>query len=274
MKAELQTRIEEPMTSAAADRAADRRADPGIPAGTWKAENPRVPATGGYSSSLLARFRKPLLLFVLVLALFGLSALFREHVNLKLLLDFIQEAGPLAPLAFCGILLVAPTIFLPYSLLAIAGGAIFGPVLGTTYTIAASTIGAIVPFIISRKLGRRPLNKILSRSANFDKQFVFFERSVEEKGWKYVAFTRLVTLFPYLVLNYAFGLTKVSLWSYVWATFLFMLPVTVMYSYMGYAGREALSGGEDVAGKMSVAFGCFVGLSCLPAIIGKLRKRG
>lgn len=265
MTTDLQPRIEAPVTDSAnqtqqaGKTAAERRK--------------RAPVSMDAPSSPLVRFGKHALLVVSLLAIFGLSGFFREHVDLNLLLDFVHRTGPLAPIAFCGIFLVAPTVFLPYSLLAIAGGAIFGPVMGTTYTIVASTIGATVPFIISRKLGRQPLNKIMSKSPNFDRQFVVFEKSVEEKGWKYVAFTRLVTLFPYLVLNYAFGLTKVSLWSYVWATFLFMLPVTIMYSYMGYAGREALSGGEDVAGKMSIAFGCFVALSCLPAIIGKLRRK-
>lgn len=269
MKVDLQPRIEEPVTVDAADKAQQA----GAAVETWRGQADASTARVETSTSALAKFGKPLLMVVSLLAIFGLSGFFREHVDLKLLLDFVHKTGPLAPIAFCGIFLVAPTIFLPYSLLAIAGGAIFGPVTGTTYTIVASTIGATVPFLISRKLGRQPLNKIMSKSANFDKQFVVFEKSVAEKGWKYVAFTRLVTLFPYLVLNYAFGLTKVSLWSYVWATFLFMLPVTIMYSYMGYAGREALSGGEDVAGKMSIAFGCFVALSCLPALIGKLRKK-
>lgn len=269
MRTDLQPRIEEP----AIRNAADERQQTGACVATTPSCVEASPTAVEASTSALARFAKPLLMVVSLLAIFGLSGFFREHVDLKLLLDFVHKTGPLAPIAFCGIFLVAPTIFLPYSLLAIAGGAIFGPMLGTTYTIVASTIGATVPFLISRKLGRQPLNKIMSRSANFDKQFLVFEKSVEEKGWKYVAFTRLVTLFPYLVLNYAFGLTKVSLWSYVWATFLFMLPVTIMYSYMGYAGREALSGGEDVAGKMSIAFGCFVALSCLPALIGKLRRK-
>lgn len=205
-----------------------------------------------------------------VVAVFGLfymaSALFRQHVDLQSFLDFVKSSGPLAPLIYCGIYLIGPTIFLPASLLTMAGGAIFGPVMGTIYTIFSATLGATIPFLITRKFGRKPMEKLLSRHVGFEEKFEKFKHNVEKQGWKYVAFTRLVTLFPFLVLNYAFGLTRVKLWTYIWASFVFMLPGSFMFNYMGYAGREALTGSEDIVLKVAMAVGCLLLLSTLPSL--------
>lgn len=210
---------------------------------------------------------------VVVLGLLYLaSSSFRKYVDLDSFLAFVKGTGPMAPLVYCGVYLVGPTIFLPASLLTMAGGAIFGPVMGTIYTIFSATLGATVPFLITRKFGRGPLERTLSKYENFDQKFKKFEKSVEEDGWKYVAFTRLVTLFPFLILNYAFGLTKIRLWTYVWASFVFMLPGSFMFNYFGYAGREALSGSEDTIKIISIAIGCFLAMSAVPNIVKRFKK--
>lgn len=205
--------------------------------------------------------------------LFLASSTFRKYVDLESFLEFIRSTGPLAPLVYCGIYLIGPTIFLPASILTMAGGAVFGPVMGTIYTIFSATLGATVPFLITRKFGRAPLEKTLAKYENFDEKFRKFERSVEEEGWKYVAFTRLVTLFPFLILNYAFGLTKIKLWTYMWASFVFMLPGSFMFNYFGYAGREALSGSEDTIKIITVAIGCFIALSLIPNLVKRFRNK-
>ena len=215
-----------------------------------------------------------ILALVAVLGLFYFaSSSFRAYVDLDSFLAFIKSTGPMAPLVYCGIYLIGPTIFLPASLLTMAGGAVFGPVMGTIYTIFSATLGATVPFLITRKFGRGPMEKYLAKYENFDKRFKQFEKSVEEDGWKYVAFTRLVTIFPFLILNYAFGLTKIRLWTYVWASFVFMLPGSFMFNYFGYAGREALSGSEDTIKIVSVAVGFFLLMSVIPNLVKKLRRK-
>lgn len=214
-----------------------------------------------------------------VLAMFGVLYLMSRYmssvIDVKAVQTFVKQAGPLAPLLYMSCYLVGPTVFFPASLLSMTGGALFGPFWGSLYTICSATLGATVPFLVTRRYGRKPLEKLLSKSQNFEEQFEVFEQSVAEQGWKYVAFTRLVTVFPFLLLNYAFGLTKVSLWTYVWSSFLFMLPGTFMFNYMGYAGSEALTGGSGLATKIIIAVGCFILLSALPGLVKRFKeKRG
>jgi uncharacterized membrane protein YdjX (TVP38/TMEM64 family) len=153
-----------------------------------------------------------------------------------------------------------------------SGGILFGPIWGTLYTIVSATFGATVPFLITRHFGRKPMEKLISKWDHFEEQFQTFERNVAEQGWKYVAFTRLVTIFPFLVLNYAFGLTSIRLWTYIWASFVFMLPGSFMFTYLGYAGKETLSGSEGAFTKISIAVGCFIFLSAIPGLIKKFRN--
>ena len=206
-------------------------------------------------------------------ALYLMSRYMSNVIDVKAVQAFVKQAGPWAPLLYMSCYLIGPTVFFPASLLSMTGGVLFGPVWGSAYTICSATVGATVPFLLTRKFGRKPLEKLLSQSENFEDRFTAFEQSVEEQGWKYVAFTRLVTVFPFLLLNYAFGLTKVRLWTYVWASFLFMLPGTIMFTYMGYAGGEALTGGDGLAGKVSIAVGCFILLSALPGLVKRLQKK-
>lgn len=211
-------------------------------------------------------------LALMLWALYMVSRYLRDVVDLNGLIQFVKAMGPVGPLMYCAIYLVGPTIFFPASVLTMAGGALFGPVWGTIYTIFSATAGATVPFLITRRFGRQPLERMVSKFENFDSMFQKFEQSVEAEGWKYVAFTRLVTLFPFLILNYAFGLTKIRLWTYVWASFAFMLPGSFMFTYMGYAGREALRGSEDSMTKISIAVGCFILLSSVPGLVKRFRE--
>lgn len=211
-------------------------------------------------------------LALMLWALYMVSRYLRDVVDLNGVIELVKSMGPLGPVIYCAIYLIGPTIFFPASVLTMAGGALFGPVWGTVYTIFSATAGATVPFLITRRFGRKPLERMVAKFENFDSMFQKFEASVQTEGWKYVAFTRLVTLFPFLLLNYAFGLTKISLWTYVWASFVFMLPGSFMFTYMGYAGREALSGSEGVVTKISIAVGCFILLSSVPGLIRRLRK--
>lgn len=211
-------------------------------------------------------------LALMLWALFMVSRTMRDVIDMNGLIEFVRASGPIGPVLYCSIYLVGPTLLFPASVLTLAGGALFGPVWGTVYTIFSATAGATIPFLLTRRFGRKPLEHMLAKFDNFDVMFKKFESSVEAEGWKYVAFTRLVTLFPFLLLNYAFGLTKIPLRTYIWASFLFMLPGSFMFTYMGYAGREALRGGDDAVTKISIAVGCFILLSSLPGLVKRMRE--
>jgi rhodanese-related sulfurtransferase len=96
---------------------------------------------------------------------------------------------------------------------------------------------------------------------------------VETEGWRFVAFTRLVPLFPFNLLNYALGLTRIPLVAYALATAVFMLPGAIVYTYLGYAGREALAGSEGLLQKGFIALSLLGALAFLPRLVARLRAR-
>ncbi len=96
---------------------------------------------------------------------------------------------------------------------------------------------------------------------------------MEAEGWRFVAFVRLVPLFPFNLLNYALGLTRITFSSYLLATCLFMLPGAIAYTYLGYAGREAVVGSEGMIQKGLIALASFAVVAFLPRLIGRLRQR-
>ena len=94
---------------------------------------------------------------------------------------------------------------------------------------------------------------------------------VENEGWKFVAFTRLVPLFPFFLLNYALGLTRIRISHYIVATYVFMLPAAFAFTYLGYAGREAVAGGEGMIQKGLLALALLALVAFLPRFIKRLR---
>jgi hypothetical protein len=96
-------------------------------------------------------------------------------------------------------------------------------------------------------------------------------RGVEEEGWRFVAFVRLVPLFPFNLVNYAFGLTRVALGEYAIASFVCMAPGALAYTYLGYAGREAASGRAGVIHKALAALALLAAVAFLPRLVRRLR---
>jgi hypothetical protein len=96
-------------------------------------------------------------------------------------------------------------------------------------------------------------------------------RGVEEEGWRFVAFVRLVPLFPFNLVNYAFGLTRIGLSEYVLASFVFMAPGAVAYTYLGYAGLEAASGRAGAIHKALVALALLAAVAFLPRLVRRFR---
>ena len=206
-----------------------------------------------------------LLLVSLVVAV-ALAVLNRNSFDAHALETWITEAGPAAPLLFMLIYAIAAVLFLPGSVITLAGGALFGPVLGTFYNLTGATIGATLAFLVSRYLAS---NWVAQCTGGRLKQLI---NGVESEGWRFVAFTRLVPLFPFNLLNYALGLTRIPVLHYVIATYICMLPGAIAYTYLGYAGREAVAGGEGLIQKGLLALALLAVVTFLPRLIGKLRK--
>ncbi len=99
------------------------------------------------------------------------------------------------------------------------------------------------------------------------------KEGVEGEGWRFVAFVRLVPLFSFNLLNYGLGLTRIKLSHYIIASYLCMLPGAIAYTYLGYAGREAISGNEGIIQKGLLALALLALVAFLPRLIRRLRQK-
>ena len=195
-----------------------------------------------------------------------LALAFRDRFDAAALDAWVTAAGPAGPILFVAVYALATVLFLPGSLLTLAGGALFGPLWGTLWNLAGATAGAALAFLVARHLGshwvEQRMGDRLRRVAD----------GVATEGWRFVAFVRLVPLFPFNLLNYALGLTRIRFLSYVGASWLFMLPATAAYTYLGYAGREALAGGEGRVRTGLIALALMAVVAFLPRLITRLRQ--
>lgn len=190
---------------------------------------------------------------------------YRDVLDIQALERTVRESGVVAPLLFMAIYALGTVLFFPGSILTLAGGAIFGPVWGTLYNLTGATLGAAFAFVAARYLAQE---WVARRSGGLLKKLL---DGVDAEGWKFVAFVRLVPLFPFNLLNYALGLTRIRLWHYVLASYVFMLPGAIAYTYLGYAGREAVAGGEGLIQKSLLAIALLALVAFLPRLIKRLR---
>src|SRR6185503_17996305 len=120
-------------------------------------------------------------------------------------------------------------LFVPGLVLTMVAGALFGVGKGCVVASIGSTLGATGAFLVGRYLFRRRLARRLEETT----WFAAIDRQVTADGWKIVGLARLSPLLPYVMLNYAFALTRISLRDYVIASWIGMLPATALYAYLG-----------------------------------------
>lgn len=165
---------------------------------------------------------------------FGL--IFRHQLKQVLdeFLKWTDEWGLIGLAVFVGVYVLATVLFLPGLILTLAGGFTFGLLWGTIGVSIGSTLGAAVAFLLGRTLLR---DTIESRVADSPK-FAAVDRAVGRQGGKIVLLVRLSPIFPFNLTNYAFGLTSIGFWPYVLASWIGMMPATVMYVYLGSAASS------------------------------------
>jgi pyruvate/2-oxoglutarate dehydrogenase complex dihydrolipoamide dehydrogenase (E3) component/uncharacterized membrane protein YdjX (TVP38/TMEM64 family) len=183
---------------------------------------------------------RPVLLIAVLIAILVLAKVFNVGEKLGFLRDWLLTLGPWGPLVFLLIYIVAVVAALPGAAITIAAGALFGSVLGVILVNIGATIGASLAFLIGRYFAREAVVNWLSKSDKFQK----LDRLTEEHGDIMVALTRLVPIFPFNLLNYGFGLTKVPFWTYVFYTWLCTLPGTILYVVGADAVSKALMEGR------------------------------
>lgn len=166
---------------------------------------------------------------------------------------WLDGLGPFGLIVFVGIYILATILFLPGLILTIGAGAVFGIGWGFLGVSIGSTIGAACAFLIERYLTRDRVARALEGKPKFRA----IDRAVGEKGWKIVFLLRLSPAVPFNLQNYFYGLTAISFWPYVLASWIGMMPGTLLYVYLGAAGRvalEAAAQGERERDPLQTAF--------------------
>jgi uncharacterized membrane protein YdjX (TVP38/TMEM64 family) len=215
-----------------------------------------------------------------LLRLFGLAVLvaiiaaayqFRDEV--PRLLQWLEDLGPWGPVLLAAAYVPATVLAVPGSLITLGAGAAFGVVPGTVAVSVGSTLGAAAAFLIGRTLARG----WVERKVAGNPRFRAIDQAIGREGFKIVLLLRLSPVFPFNLLNYALGLTSVSFRSYLLASWIGMLPATVMYVYLGSAlgslARVADGRGERSPAEKGLFYGGLAATVVVTILITRLARR-
>lgn len=155
---------------------------------------------------------------------------------------WVRALGPLGPVAFIAGYVLAAVAFVPGALLTLTAGAVFGVVAGTAYVLVGATLGSAASFLVSRHLARGAFERRLSTNP----RFAAIDQAIAREGRKVVFLLRLSPAFPFTLLNYALGLTRIRFIDFVIAS-IGMLPGTLLYTYSGKVAGDlaALASGQS-----------------------------
>ncbi len=163
---------------------------------------------------------------------------------LRMVLERIGSMGGWAPVCFIAAYIVACVTFFPGVVLTLGAGILFGVVRGTLYTAVGATLGAGCAFLLSRYFARDWVSEKFGEIPHFKA----LDAAVEREGWKIVGLIRLSPAFPFIALNFVFGLTKIPFWHFFVITFLALIPNAALFVYLGtLIGDIAALGNQPIA---------------------------
>ncbi|MCH7871989.1 MAG: TVP38/TMEM64 family protein, partial [Planctomycetes bacterium] len=174
----------------------------------------------------------------------------------------VDNWGCWGPLALGAAYVVAALAFFPGSALTLTAGAVFGLAWGTVTVSLASTTAAALAFLIARYLAR---DKVAKQAQRYPR-FKAIDGAIEAGGWKIIAMLRLSPAMPFSLGNYLFGLTAIRFRPYVLASWLFMLPGTFLFVYLGHIGTEGLRSAAGAEQGKSPAEWALLGVGLLATI--------
>lgn len=185
--------------------------------------------------------RARLVVFALaVAALIVVSRLVDVRGLLAEAMAWVDRQGAAGVAAYVALYILATVLFAPGSVLTLGAGAVWGLLKGFLVVSAASTLGATAAFLVGRHLAR----EMVARKVEGNPRFKAIDEAVGREGWKIVGLTRLSPVFPFNLLNYAYGLTRVGLRDYFLASWIGMIPGTFLYVYLGTVAGDLATLGK------------------------------
>lgn len=207
-----------------------------------------------------------IVLLALSFILFRFTAL-RDYFSFHALQQFLDRAGLWAPLAFIFFYSAGVCLFVPGTVLTALGAAIFGPYLGFVLVWCGAMIGSVAAFFIGRTLGRD------FTAAMVGKKLAKYDESLERNGFATVLYLRLI-YFPFTLMNFGMGLTRVRFLDYFFGTALGILVGTFIFTFMIGNLREIWASGDWgrlISAKILFSFALLVLSFLIPRLVKKFR---
>ena len=217
----------------------------------------------------MAHPRRWLLVAVALLVVAGVAATiwgFSLGLSAEALAARIEWLGIWAPIGFVVLYALATVALVPGGIFDLAGGAMFGPFLGSALNLVGGSLGAALAFLVARYIARDWAQQRVGAKMQG------IMRSVDDENWRFVAFVRLVPVIPYNIANYLLGITSIPFHRYVLATVVFMAPSTVAYTWIGHAGRQAIAGDTENIKYALIALALIAVVLLLPRLFKRLRN--
>ena len=176
--------------------------------------------------------------------------------------EWVDGLGFWGPVVYVLGYAILTVSFVPGSLLTLAAGAVFGLTKGTALAWTGATLGATLSFLIARYLARRAIESKVAANP----KFAAIDNAVEDEGRKIVFLLRLSPLFPFSLLNYGLGLTKVKLVDYIIAS-LGMIPGTLLYVYSGKIAGDVVSLASESGPERGPGYYAVLGLGLVATLV-------
>lgn len=184
---------------------------------------------------------------------------------------WVQDAGPFGYVLYALVYVVCCVLIVPALALTLGAGAIFGFVAGSIVVLIGATLGATVAFLLARTVLRHRVERMTANNAKFRA----LDRAITAEGTKIMWLVRLSGFPPFTWVNYAFGLTGISLGRFVLTTFFGIVPGTLAFTWAGAAGAAALSGsGNRVLLIVTAAGAVLVSVFIAHIALGAIRRAG
>lgn len=174
------------------------------------------------------------------------------------IVEFLRRWGEMSPTA--AVVLALVFVFggltpIPRTFLTIAAGVVYG-LAAVPIVIPATTAGCLLVFLLVRYLFGERVWRFVDRKP----KLLAIMDAVNAEGWRIVGLCRLASPVPSMVQNTIFGLTRIGVWPFTWATFVFIIPQVILYAYLGSIGRAALLGESSLInlGIMAAGGVCFL----------------
>jgi len=176
--------------------------------------------------------------------------------------EWVDSLGAWGPMAFIAGYVIACVAFIPGSLLTLAAGAIFGVTRGVLYVFVGAAVGAAAAFLIARYVARGAVERKLAGNP----RFAAIDRAIARQGRKIVLLLRLSPVFPFNLLNYALGLTRVRLADYLLAM-VGILPGTILYVYTGKLAGDVAALASGASPPKGAAYYAVLGLGLAATVV-------